>query len=158
MFDKIEFLEKMAEKHGRYFINPENAELKSLREWTELGKNTDLFIELSPVDGDNGEIEGFALHLDVSKLSEIKKFHPIIEAMIAKSCKEITGAALKEENAEKRNQMLYDVKRIAEAMLKYYVTDKDGVSLEETAINFESAQKDFLKANEKSKAPNKTLH
>jgi len=104
---------------NRFFISPESAEMKPEREWLKRGIHLNNLIEISPVVEDH-DIVGFALHINIADLAEMKYFHPVIEHMIAKATAEMMFAALEEKDPEQHQFMLSQANRISKVMLKYY--------------------------------------
>lgn len=105
---------------NRYFVNPEDAEMKSEREWVERGIRLNQLIEISPMFEEDDKIVGFAIHINIVDLSKMKHFHPVIEHLIAKTTADMMVEALGEEDLEEREEILSQASRISNVMLKYY--------------------------------------
>jgi hypothetical protein len=104
---------------NRYFVNPEDAEMKPEREWVERGIRLNQLIEISPVVEEENII-GFAMLINIVDLGNMKHFHPVIEHMIAKATADMLSAALGEEDPDEREEILTQASRISNVMLKYY--------------------------------------
>lgn len=86
---------------NRYFVNPEDAEMKPEREWVERGIHLNNLIEISPCFEED-KIVGFAMHINVVDLADM---------MVA---------ALNENDLGEREEILTQASRISNVMLKYY--------------------------------------
>lgn len=104
---------------NRYFVNPEDAEMKTEREWVERGIRLNQLIEISPVF-DEDQISGFAMHINIVDLATMKYFHPVIEHLIAKATADVAKAAMETDDLDKREELLMQASRISTVMLKYY--------------------------------------
>jgi hypothetical protein len=140
MKDFEEQLSESVEKYGRYFINPADADMKPMREWMKLTVDLNTLIEVSPIEDDDGEICGFAMHLNIAQLATIKKFHPVIEHLIAKTTKDMVLKALTCDDLEERDEILSDCSAISQTMLKYYANrDPDAETYTETVDEYNQA-------------------
>jgi hypothetical protein len=104
---------------NRYFVNPEDAEMKTEREWVERGIRLNQLIEISPVFEED-QISGFAMHINIIDLATMKHFHPVIEHLIAKATADVVKAAMDAESPDERETLLEQASRISSVMLKYY--------------------------------------
>jgi hypothetical protein len=103
----------------RYFVNPEDAEMKTEREWVERGIRLNQLIEISPMFEED-RISGFAMHINIVDLATMKHFHPVIEHLIAKATADVVKAAMDAESPDERETLLEQAARISGVMLKYY--------------------------------------
>ena len=104
---------------NRYFVNPEDAEMKPEREWVERGIHLNNLIEISPCFEED-KIVGFAIHINVVDLADMKFFHPVIEHLLAKATADMMVAALNENDLGEREEIMSQASRISNVMLKYY--------------------------------------
>lgn len=105
---------------NRYFVNPEDAEMKPEREWVKRGICLNHLIEISPMIEEDDKIVGFAMFINIVDLAKMKFFHPVIEHLIAKATTDMMVEALGTEDLKEREEILTQASRISNVMLKYY--------------------------------------
>lgn len=104
---------------NRYFVNPENAEMKPEREWLERGIRLNNLIEISPME-EGDKIIGFAMYINIVDLANMKFFHPVIAHMISKAVADMLKAAVNTEDDDEREELLEQAGRITKVMMDYY--------------------------------------
>lgn len=105
----------------RFFIEPATAVMHTQHKWAEMGVDEDDLIEVTPsVDHEKEEVTGFGIHIDLRQLPKFKVFHPIIERMLAETTKHLVIEALRAEDDDKKDQLLWQAKELSVIMLNYY--------------------------------------
>ena len=124
----------------RFFIEPATAVMHPQRKWKEMGVDEDDLIEVTPqVDHEKEEVTGFGIHIDLRQLPKFKVLHPIIQKMIAEATKHLFIEALRAEDDEKKEQLLWQAKELSTIMLKYYENEENPEVTPEVTAEIERA-------------------
>lgn len=124
----------------RFFIEPATATMHPQRKWREMGVSEDDLIEITPqVDHEKEEITGFGIHLDLQKLPKFKVLHPIIQKMIAEATKHLFIEAIRAEDGEAKERLIWQAKELSNIMLKYYENEENPEITPEVTAEIEKA-------------------
>lgn len=124
----------------RFFIEPATAVMHTQHKWEEMGVDEDDLIEVTPsVDHEKEEVTGFGIHIDLRQLPKFKILHPIIQKMIAEATKHLFIEALRAEDKEKKEQLLWQAKELSTIMLKYYENEENPEITPEVTAEIERA-------------------
>lgn len=111
---------------SRFFIEPATAVMHPQYKWREMGVSEDDLIEVTPhVDDEKETITGFGIHIDLRQLPKFKILHPIIQQMLAEATKHIFIEALRVEDAEKKEELLWQARELSTIMVKYYENEEN---------------------------------
>lgn len=124
----------------RFFIEPATATMHTQSKWADMGVDEDDLIEVTPqVNHESEEVTGFGIHIDLRQLPKFKILHPIIQQMIAEATKHIFIEALREEDDEKKEELLWQAKELSIIMVKYYENEKNPEITPEVSAEIERA-------------------
>jgi hypothetical protein len=105
----------------RFFIEPATATMHTQRKWADMGVDEDDLIEVTPqVNHESEEVTGFGIHLDLRQLPKFKVLHPIIEQMLAETTKHLVIEAMRADDDDTKDQLLWQAKELSTIMLNYY--------------------------------------
>lgn len=124
--------------NSRFFIEPATAVMHSLVEWQAMGIDEDDLIEVNPIVNDE-DVTGFGIHIDIRQLPKFKVLHPVIEHMIAEATKSLVIEALKTDDENKKDEMLWQANELSKIMLKYYAQMENPEITDEVSEEIEKA-------------------
>lgn len=105
----------------RFFIEPATATMYTQTKWEDMGVDEDDLIEVTPqVNHESEEVTGFGIHIDLRQLPKFKVFHPIIEQMLAETTKHLVIEAMRADDDDTKDQLLWQAKELSTIMLNYY--------------------------------------